>query len=87
VLRGRELHESGLLEYGVLFRKIRDGEKFTVRKNSGAELSQAARFLFDQTTDVTGWRPIPQRPAKPRPNQLIWPPQTRENENLRFLGE
>lgn len=83
VLRDRELHESGLLEYGVLARKIRDGEDYRVRKNSGAELAAAARFLFEQTKDVTRWRPNYQQPAMPRPNQLIWPPQTREN--LRFL--
>jgi putative glycosyltransferase (TIGR04372 family) len=85
VLSNRALYEAGLLEYVVLTRKIRDGENYRVRKNSGEELASVARFLFDRTSDMRGWRPAYQRPATKRPNHLIWPPQT--VENLRFFGE
>jgi putative glycosyltransferase (TIGR04372 family) len=85
VLQNRALFEAGLLDKIRLWRKIRDGEDYRLRKNNGEELAAVARFLFGRTLDITGWRPALQRPAAVRPNLLIWPPQT--HENLRFLGE
>ncbi len=85
VLRNRELFEAGLLDKPLLYRKIKNGEAYRLRNNNGEELAAAARFLFDRTTDVTGWRPVYRRSAASRPNHFVWPPQTREN--LRFLGE
>lgn len=85
VLRNRALYQAGLLDYVALKRRIREGMDYRIRKNSVAELVGAARFLFERTTDVKGWRPARQRPAAPRPNRIIWPPQPRDD--LRFLEE
>jgi putative glycosyltransferase (TIGR04372 family) len=85
VLSNRALFEAGLLDKDLLSRKIQGRENYRVRKNSVAELADAARFLFDRTKDTTGWRAALRRPAAVRPNRLVWPLQT--HENLRFLGE
>lgn len=85
VLSNRALYDAGLLEYVILTRKIRNGENYRVRKNSGEELASVARQLFDRTAGMNGWRPARRQPAAQRPNHLVWPPQT--IENVRFFGE
>ena len=78
-MRNAELFKSDLLDYPVLRDKIRAGENYQVRKNSGAELIAVAKHLLDATLDTPVWRdPVP-RSDLPKPNHLVWPPQTREN--------
>ncbi len=81
-MRNHELFQSGLLDYPVLRDKIRAGENYIVRKNSGEELSAVARHLFDASADTQGWRDPRGETPKPRPNQITWPPQTSENLNF-----
>jgi putative glycosyltransferase (TIGR04372 family) len=84
-LRNRALYEAGLLDYVVFKKKIREGMNYQIRKNSVEELASAARFMFERTTDVKGWRPARQSSAAQRPNHFIWPPQV--HEKIRFLDE
>ncbi len=81
-MRNRELMNSDLLDYPVLRDKIRAGENYQVRKNSGSELSAVSDHLHAATATVTGWRPPAAIYDGPRPNHIMWPPQTSENLNF-----
>ncbi|MGH6882693.1 MAG: hypothetical protein ACREFM_17370, partial [Hypericibacter sp.] len=85
VLQNRTLFDAGLLDKVRLNRELREGANYRMRKNSGEELAAVARYLFERTPDVTGWRPALQRPVTAPPNRLAWPLPT--HENMRFLGE
>lgn len=80
-MRNMELFESGLLDYPVLRDKIRAGEAYQVRKNSASELAAVADHMHKICSDINGWRPPAQAYDGPRPNHLIWPPQTVQNLN------
>lgn len=82
-LMNRDLLESSLLRPRDLKKLLRTNKKYSVRKNSAAELSAVARHLFDVTNSIKAWRdPIP-IPSGVRPNSFSWPPHT--HENLNFL--
>jgi putative glycosyltransferase (TIGR04372 family) len=84
-LRNRALYDAGLLDYVVLKQKLKAGLNYRIRKSSPGELAEAARALFERTSDVQGLRALPQHHGGPKPNQLVWPPQPRISP--RFLGE
>ncbi|MCP5081969.1 MAG: TIGR04372 family glycosyltransferase [Alphaproteobacteria bacterium] len=81
-MRNKTLFDSGLLDYPVLRDKIRAGEDYVVRKNSGPELAAVARHLYEVSTDTVGWRIEQPEQSQQRPNQFVWPPQTSENLNF-----
>ena len=83
VLRNQALHDRGLLDIRELTARLRRGEKFTLRKNSGDEISVVAAYLHKNSTDVTGWREDLPSPIRARPNSITWPP--RLSWNAKFL--
>ncbi len=84
-LQNRALFENGLLDYPVLRDKIRAGEPYQVRKNSAEELIAVANHLYDASSRTTGWRTSSTEVGGPKPNHIVWPPQT--SENLTFFDE
>jgi putative glycosyltransferase (TIGR04372 family) len=83
-LRNRDLLNAGLLCRFKLRQRQDAGETFQIRKNSSTELAAVAAHLFDATSETSGWRPpAPMPDVLIRPNQIVWPLQTREN--LAFL--
>lgn len=81
-MRNMELFRSGLLDYPVLRDKIRAGEPYVVRKNSGSELIAVANHMHEVCADTNGWHPPAPAYDGPRPNYLVWPPQTEQNLNF-----
>ena len=82
VLRNQELLDADLFEYRRLRDLIRSGERYTVRKNSGEELAAVAAHMYAATAGQAGWRAPVSPPTGPRPNQIIWPPQTSDKFNF-----
>ena len=82
VLRNKELLEAGLFEYRLLRDLIRAGENYSVRKNSGEELTAVAEHMYAATAGEDGWRAPVSDCTGPRPNQIIWPPQTSDKFNF-----
>jgi putative glycosyltransferase (TIGR04372 family) len=72
-LANRALADSGLLDSGVMREKIATDKGYSIRKNSGAELSAVARHLHSVTTEITGWRPEPAAVERVRPNTVTLP--------------
>ena len=83
VLQNYELYESGLLDIREMTRRLKGGEQFTLQKNTAEELSKAATYLHERSTDITAWRPEPTPVPRPRPNSIVWPPQP--SQKLKFL--
>ncbi len=82
-LRNQSLYESGLLDIRALTQRLQAGEKFELRKNSGAEVSAVADHLHACSKGITGWRAEPEPVATKRSNEFIWPP--RLSWNVKFL--
>lgn len=76
-LRNDALSQAGLLDIRALARTMRSQPGYTVRTNSGDELCAVADHLDAGSSDTPGWRPEPVVPDGPRPNSIVWPPQTR----------
>jgi putative glycosyltransferase (TIGR04372 family) len=78
-LQNQALYESGLLDIQEMTRRMRSGETYSLRKNSGEELCAVADHLHRNSAETTGWRAEAQAPAAKRPNRLSWPPQVSWN--------
>lgn len=75
-LQNQPLYESGLLDIRRLTRLMREGLNYSIRKNTGEDISTVADHLFTNTTDTPIWRQDPPRTNTVKPNALTWPPQT-----------
>ena len=75
-LRNQALADAGLLDVRLLSRLVREGGRYTIRKNSPQEVAAVADHLHARSADTTGWRIPSALPEQPRPNAITWPPNT-----------
>lgn len=71
-LNQQALWDADLGKLGLL-RKIGSGEPYQVIKNSPEILAQMANHLYEQTSNVTGWRDPTPPVTSNRPNCFTWP--------------
>lgn len=72
-LRNAALLKSGLLDADLLAGCAEAQAGYRVRKASSDELAIVAKRLYDRTTDCPVWRAPATVPARPKPNQILWP--------------
>jgi putative glycosyltransferase (TIGR04372 family) len=76
VVNQKALWDSNLGKLELL-RRIGAGEPYQVIKNSPEILAQMANHMYEQTSNVTGWREPTPPITTNRPNSFLWPRQPR----------
>jgi putative glycosyltransferase (TIGR04372 family) len=75
---GKLLRQKDLFDAGYSKLRLMDALKsqtgFHIFKNSSGEVVRLANFIYDMTSDTTGWRGPALPDPRPRPNQFSWPP-------------
>jgi putative glycosyltransferase (TIGR04372 family) len=71
-LRQQELFDAGIMNSPELLDLMQSGRIAGIKKSTNEEIQRAASWIFEQTQDITTWRP-PHRSRNEHPNQFSLP--------------